>query len=102
VLVLDDNFRITVDSSRQNYQLEMLQPIIDKKTREVVRYEFGIIGYHGSSMKSVLHQYTKQSLINDNRLQKVNDILDRLNEIEKTIIKVVKAENFKLVAKDDK
>jgi hypothetical protein len=49
-----------------------------------------------------LNQYVKESLISDDKLEKVNDVLDRLNEIENTIIRVVKAENFKMVAKDDK
>jgi hypothetical protein len=101
MLVLDDNFRISIDSSRQNYQLEMLQPVTDKKTKEVVRHEFNIVGYHGTSMRSVLNQYVKQSLINDNKLETINNVLDRLNEVENTIEKVVKQENFKLVMKKD-
>jgi hypothetical protein len=102
MLVLDDRFRVSTDSSLQNFQLEKLTDIKDKSTKEVVRQDWLLIGFHGNSMRSVLNQYVKESLINDQKLEKVNDILDRLNEVEKTIIKVVKVENFKLVAKDDK
>lgn len=102
MLVLDDRFRVSTDSSLQNFQLEKLTDIKDKSTKEVVRQDWLLIGFHGNSMRSVLNQYVKESLINDQKLEKVNDILDRLNEVEKTIIKVVKAENFKLVTKDDK
>jgi hypothetical protein len=101
VLVLDDKFRVSVDSSKQNFQLEMLQPIVDKKTREVVRHEFGIIGFHGNSMRSVLSQYVKQSLINDDKLENIDSVLDRLNEVEKTIIKVAKTGNFTLDVKNN-
>ena len=103
MLVLDDRFRVSTDSSLQNFQLEKLSDIKDKSTKEVVRQDWGIIGYHGNSMRSVLNQYVKESLIGDSKLEKINDVLDRLHEVEKTIIKVVKAENFKLeVKKDDK
>lgn len=102
MLVLDDRFRVSTDSSLQNFQLEKLTDIKDKSTKEVVRQDWLLIGFHGNSMRSVLNQYVKESLINDQKLEKVNDILDRLNEVEKTIVKVVKVENFKLVTKDDK
>jgi hypothetical protein len=61
-----------------------------------------VIGFSRQFNEKCLNQYVKESLINDQKLEKVNDILDRLNEVEKTIIKVVKVENFKLVTKDDK
>lgn len=100
-LKLDDHFVVTVDSSKQNFQLEQLQDVIDKKTREVVRQEWVVCGFHGNSMRSVLLQYVKESLITEDKLEKINDVLDRLNEIENTIVKVVKQGNFQLVAQSD-
>jgi RNA binding exosome subunit len=101
MLQLDDNFRIVTDSSLQNYILEKLSAVIDKKTREVVRSEWNVCGYHGNSMRSVLHQYLRESLITDYKLETLHNVLDRLNEIENIILKVVKQENFKLAAKQD-
>jgi hypothetical protein len=101
MLQLDDHFRVSVDSSRQNFQLEQLQDVKDKKSKEVVRQEWSLIGFHGNSMRSVLLQYMKESLITDDKLETIHNVLDRLNEIENTIVKVVKKENIKLVAKQN-
>lgn len=101
MLQLDDKFRVSTDSSLQNYQLEQLIDVKEKKSKEIVRSEWTIVGYHGNSMKSVLHQYVRESLITDNKLAAIHNVLDRLNEIENTIVKVVKQENFKLAAKQD-
>jgi hypothetical protein len=100
MLVLDNRFRVSTDSSLQNFQLEKLSDIKDKSTKEVVRQEWSIIGYHGNSMRSVLNQYMKESLISSN-LESVHSVLDKLNEVESTISNVVKQENFKLVMKKD-
>jgi RNA binding exosome subunit len=100
LLQLDDKFRIVVDSSKQNYILEKLEDILDKKTKEVNRQDWILCGYHGNSMRSVLLQYRNESLINSN-LETINNILDRLNEIERTIEKAVKQENIKLDVKSD-
>jgi hypothetical protein len=40
----------------------------------------------------------KESLITDDKLETIHNVLDRLNEIENTIVRVVKKENIKLVA----
>jgi hypothetical protein len=101
MLQLDDHFRVSVDSSRQNFQLEQLQDVKDKKSKEVVRQEWSLIGFHGNSMRSVLLQYMKESLITDDKLETIHNVLDRLNEIENTIVKVVKKENIKLAAKQN-
>jgi hypothetical protein len=96
---IDDNFKITIDSSGQNLQLEKLCDVIDKKTREVVRKDFNIVGFHGLSLRSVLLQYKNESLAADDKLESINDVIDKLNEIEKTISKLVK--NIKLDVKSD-
>ena len=97
LLQIDERFRVTTDSSLQNFLLEQLQDIKDKSTKEVVRQDWIIIGYHGNSMRSVLLQYMKTTLINSN-LEVINDVLDKLKEIEQTIERVVKKENIKINA----
>jgi mevalonate kinase len=101
LLQLDERFRVTTDSSLQNFLLEQLQDIKDKSTKEVVRQDWIIIGYHGNSMRSVLMQYMKTTLINSN-LEVINDVLDKLKEVEKTIEKVAKKENIKMIPKKNK
>jgi RNA binding exosome subunit len=100
LLQLDGNFKITCDSSKQNLQLEMLQDVLDKKTKEVVRKDWNVIGFHGNSMRSVLLQYKNECLVNS-QLESINDVLDRLNEIDRTIDTVVKRENIRLETKSD-
>lgn len=101
LLQIDSNFRVTTDSSLQNYLLEKLQNVIDKKTREVVRKDWGIIGYHGNSMRSVLLQYKKEALIAEDNLETLHSVLDKLNEIDQTIDRVIKKENIKMETKKD-
>jgi hypothetical protein len=102
ILQLDDNFRVTCDAAKMNFQLEKLSDIIDKNTREVVRREWGLLGSHGNSMRSVLVQYSKEALIDDDGLENINDVLKKLDEINQTIAMVVKRENIRLdVKKDD-
>jgi hypothetical protein len=100
LLQLDDQFKVTCDSSRQNWQLEQLQEVNDKKNGGT-KFEWNNIGFHGNSLRSVLLQYRNVSLINDDKLETLNDVLDKLNEIERTIVKVVKQENIKLVSAND-
>lgn len=100
MLHLDDQFRITKDTSEQNFQLEKLFEIKDRKTGEI-KSEYKIIGYHGSSIKSVLNQYKNEAVISDDKLESIHSVMDKLNEIDKTIERVVKKENIRLVVKDD-
>ena len=88
LIQIDDKHRVTIDSSRQNLQIEQLQEIKDKKTGGT-KFEWLIIGYHGNSLRSVLLQYQKESILDD-KLESINSVLDRLNEIENTIVKVTK------------
>jgi hypothetical protein len=101
MLQLDDRYKVTVDSSCQNYQLEELQDIKNKQSGEVVRQDFKIIGFHGNSMRSVLLQYVRESLITDDKLNDIHKVFDKLVELDNTIIRVVKKENFKLASKSD-
>jgi hypothetical protein len=98
ILKLDDHFKITTDSSKQNFQLEQLSEVTDRKTKES-KLEWGIIGFHGNSLRSVLLQYRNASLISDDKLETLHNVLDRLNEVERTIKTVVKS--IKLDVKSD-
>jgi hypothetical protein len=58
MLQLDKNYRITLDSSRQNFLLERLSEIKERDTGNV-KYEYVTTGFHGLSLRSVLHSYKK-------------------------------------------
>jgi hypothetical protein len=66
-----------------------------------MKQEFKVIGYHGNSMRSVLLQYKKESLFAEDDLKTINQVLDKLIEIERTIETVVSRENIKLVVQND-
>jgi hypothetical protein len=101
LLQLDDNHKLTLDSSRQNIQLEQLQTIKNKKEGGT-KSSWEIIGFHGLSLRSALFQYMKELIVSDDKLETIHNVLDRLNEIEKTIVKVVKQENIQWESQDDK
>lgn len=94
LLQLDETYRITVDASKQNFQLERLENVVRKIDKEVVRQQYNIIGYHGSNLKSVLNQYKKDALITDDSINDISAILHKLDKIDKTIHVVVKHENI--------
>lgn len=100
LLQLDDQYKVTCDSSKQNFILEKLVDVIDKKSREVVRKEYQIIGYHGNSFRSVLKKYAADSLI-ESEPSSYQQVIDKLNDLERTIDRVVKRENIKLEVKSD-
>lgn len=101
LLQIDDKFKISTDSSLQNYQLEKLEPVKNKQSGEIVRSEYKIIGYHGGSLKSVLLQYSREAVIDDDNLKNINDVLHKLDEINKTIERVVKKQNIRMDIKSD-
>lgn len=81
MLVLDGTYKVTLDSSVQNYQLEKLESVKDRKTGELKK-EWNIIGSHGLSLKSVLYQY-KNNRIADGILEENVEINHLLNTLEK-------------------
>lgn len=100
LLQLDSKHRVTIDSSCQNYILESLDEVKDKKTGDI-KHEWNGLGFHGLSLRSVLHQYKNHDLA-VSELETLNDVLDRLNEIDNTIQKVAtKFKEFKLVTSND-
>jgi hypothetical protein len=99
LLELDEKFKISTDSSLQNLQLEKLYEVTDRKTQEV-KYEWSILGYFGNSLSSLLKRYKNEVLL-DMEECTVNDVLDKLDEIDRNIDKAVKQINFKMVSKND-
>lgn len=101
MITLDDKFKVTTDSSLQNFQLEKLEDVKNKQSGDIVRQEYKIIGFHGNSIKSVLHQYAKEAVIDDVQLETLHNVLDKLKEIDQTIDRVAKKLNIKLETKQD-
>jgi hypothetical protein len=99
LLQIDDRFVITTDSSLQNLQLEKLCEVKDRKTQEV-KHEYSILGYYGHSLSSLLKRYKNEVLL-DMQECTVNDVLDKLDEVERNIDKAVKQINFRMVSKND-
>lgn len=97
LIQIDDSFRVTIDSSKQNLQLEKLTEIKDKKTSGTKK-EWLILGYHGLSLRSVLLHYKNEALLDD-KLETINNVVDKLNEIDNTIVRLVK--NIKLETQND-
>jgi hypothetical protein len=98
-LILDDKFKVTTDSSLQNYILWKLETIKDKKTKEE-RQDYISLGFFGHNFKSLLKRYADESLIDlDNTT--LEEIFEKLNQLDKHIDKVVKAAKLKLVSNDD-
>lgn len=98
-LQLDDNYKITVDSSKQNFQLEKFENVAIRGTEQTKR-EWKIVGYFGSNLKSVLNKYKNEVLINSD-FSTLDDVLDKLQEIDKTIEEVDKRGNIKLDIMND-
>jgi hypothetical protein len=98
-LILDDKFKVTTDSSLQNYILWKLETIKDKKTK-VERQDYISLGFFGHNFGSLLKRYKDESLI-DLENTTIEKVLDKLNEVDKRIDKIVKAAKLKLVSNDD-
>jgi hypothetical protein len=98
-LMLDNKFKVETDSSFQNYILLKLEDIKDKKTGNV-RQDWIQIGFFGHNFSSLLKRYKNESLI-DLENTTIEKVLDKLNELDKRIDKVVKASKLKLVSNDD-
>jgi hypothetical protein len=98
-LILDDKFKVETDSSLQNYILFKLEDIKDKKTGNV-RQGWIQIGFFGHNFGSLLKRYKDESLI-DLENTTIEKVLEKLNEVDKHIDKIVKAAKLKLVSNDD-
>jgi hypothetical protein len=90
MLVLDSDYRVQVDSSRQNFILEKLSDIQIKGTDNYKKEWIGT-GFHGLSLRSVLHSYAKQKLADDVVEVETADLLiSKINQLEQTIEKISK------------
>jgi len=92
-LQLDKEYRITMD--KYNFILERFENVIDRKTKMVKGKEWKDVGYFGGNIKILLNRYVTEKLKNE-KDNDVNKLINKLNEIENTIVRVVKRENIKL------
>jgi protein subunit release factor A len=90
MLVLDENYKVTLDSSVQNYQLEKHIDVKDKQSGEYKK-KWDIIGSHGLSLKSVLYQY-KNNRLADGIIEEnveVNHLIDVIEQLDTYIRSIV-------------
>ena len=96
---LDNTFKVTYES--QNWTLYRDEDTLDIKTKEYTgNFKWKNVGYFGDNFDQVLKRYVRES-INDAAISSIHDVLDRLNEIDRNIEKIVKKENIKLVVKEN-
>lgn len=87
-LLLDSKYKITLDSSAQNLQLEKFEDVKSKTTGEITQ-KWNILGYHGLSLRSALLGYQKHRIAdmiaveNIEASQLISDITKLENEIKK-------------------
>jgi hypothetical protein len=100
MIQLDEHFRITIDPSKQNFMLEKLEEIKDKKNGGTKK-EWLNLGYFGSNFSSILKRYKNEAILNEEQDIHINEILDRLVEMDNHIDKYVKSAQIKLVSKNN-
>jgi hypothetical protein len=97
-LQLDDTYKISSD--RYNFVLEKNEEIIDLKTKQPTgKFKYKDAGYFGSNFAQALKRYVTES-IRDVEKAEVSLILDRINQLERHIDRVVKRENIRLTVKE--
>lgn len=94
MIYIDDTHRIILDSSKQNLILEKLENVEEKKTKNI-KQEWQLQGYHGLSLSSVLIQYKKLALTGDDKLDVIEKVLTKLDEIDRTIKELCKRDDLK-------
>jgi hypothetical protein len=99
ILQLDDRYKITTDSSRMNLQLERLETVEDRKNGGT-KEEWKLLGYYGHSLKALLRRYVDEVLL-EMETTTMKTVLEKLNEINQTIDRVVKRENIVFNVKDN-
>lgn len=89
MLILDERYRVVVDSSHQNYILEKYEEVINRETKESKMVWQGI-GFHGLSLRSVLNQYNKQLLADEVASANIeaSQLSLKLDELEKQINRI--------------
>jgi hypothetical protein len=96
MLILDENYKVTLDSSVQNYQLEKYIDVTDRKTGDLKK-KWDIIGSHGLSLKSVLYQY-KNNRLADGVVEEnveVNQLIKAVEQLDTYIRSIVYKHNDK-------
>lgn len=100
MLQIDNDYRVTVDSSRQNFILEKLSDVQIKGT-DTYKKEWLGTGFHGLSLRSVLHSYSKQKIADGVAEVDTADLLiSKIDQLERNIDKIAKTLVFEI--KNDK
>lgn len=96
ILDLDENYRIITDKTNQNFILQYFEEKIDVKTKELTgERDWKDKGYYGGQIKWALNKYLTLKIMYQNEVD-VKRLISKIEEVEKTILRVVKRENIKL------
>lgn len=101
LLQLDDEYRVVND--KYNYILERYEDIIDRKTKQPIGKDWKQLGFFGTNLSPAIKKYVNEK-IKDSDTLNVSELLERLNELNRHIDKVVKKQNIDFVytgKKDD-
>ena len=88
---LDEEYKVTVDP--MNFRLEKLEDIQDRKTGEM-KQEYKTYGYFGR-FEHLLKTYANEK-IRQQGSTSIDELVDLIGNLHRTIEKVVKKENIKL------
>jgi hypothetical protein len=99
ILNLDERYKIT--TTNMNWVLENLVDVKDKKTDELVKQEWRVVGYFGFHLNHAIKCYVSEVIRNDNSECDVDCLLVKLNEIDEKIDRIVRKENITFGLKEE-
>jgi hypothetical protein len=94
ILNLDERYRAKTDNGNMNWILEFHEDVRDKQTKKIKGREWKHLGYHGRHLNHAVKQYAGHYLMNFGEECDVNELLDKLKELEDHVDKVVKRQNI--------
>lgn len=98
-LQLDETYKLTSD--KLNWILEKYEEVIDLKSKQPTgEFKYKTVGFFGLNISHALKRYVTETLRSEDNTD-AHKLIDKLNELNLNIDKVVKKENIKLVVKDD-
>lgn len=101
LLQLDNHYRIVSD--KYNFILERNEEVFDRKTKESKGFEYKQVGFFGTNLAQAIKKYSNEKIKDEDKIL-AQQLLYKLDEINKHIDKVVKKENIDFVytgKKDD-